>query len=201
MELEFVEFRKIARLNRECVVTEKIDGTNASIYNGENGEFLTGSRTRWITPQDDNYGFAKWANANREELMKLGKGQHFGEWWGGGIQRKYGLEKDDKRFSLFNTARWCLFGETPQVISIDPKTKIEKKQEVLPKCCGIVPILYKGIFDTFRINGLLKTMSEKGSQAVRGFMNPEGIVIYHKAAGTYFKATIEKDNEWKGKKI
>src|SRR5882724_293770 len=102
--MEFTEFNKIARLSRNCVVTEKLDGTNASIVIGEAGEFLVGSRTRWITPEDDNYGFARWAHTHKEELLTLGPGQHFGEWWGNGIQRKYGLS--EKRFSLFNTARW-----------------------------------------------------------------------------------------------
>lgn len=80
--VEFREFPKIARLNRECLITEKIDGTNASILITEDGQFLTGSRTRWITPQDDNYGFSKWAHDHRDELMQLGPGHHFGEWWG-----------------------------------------------------------------------------------------------------------------------
>jgi len=197
-EIIFKGFAKIGRLNRQCTVSEKIDGTNGSIFIGENGEFLTGSRTRWIIPGDDNYGFAKWANEHKEELLKLGKGTHYGEWWGGGIQRNYGLAKDDKRFSLFNTMRWCLFGETPkQIITGDPR--IIKYQEVLPQCCGLVPILYEGLFDTFIINGLLKIMTEQGSMAVKGFMKPEGVVIYHKSANVYFKATIEKDDEYKGK--
>ncbi len=32
MKLEFNEFPKIARLSREIVITEKLDGTNASIF-------------------------------------------------------------------------------------------------------------------------------------------------------------------------
>ena len=51
--VEFEAFQKIARLKRNCVITEKIDGTNAQIFIGEDGEFLTGSRNRWITPDDD----------------------------------------------------------------------------------------------------------------------------------------------------
>jgi hypothetical protein len=31
VEVEFAGFPKIARLSRECVITEKIDGTNAQI--------------------------------------------------------------------------------------------------------------------------------------------------------------------------
>ena len=94
--IDFKEFPKMARWSREVIITEKIDGSNASIYIGENDEFLTGSRTRWINPDDDNFGFSRWAHENKEELLKLGSGIHFGEWWGCGIQRKYGLS--EKRF-------------------------------------------------------------------------------------------------------
>lgn len=175
---EFIEFNKIARLSRACVVTEKIDGTNASITITETGEFLIGSRTRWITPQDDNYGFAKWAEANKEELLKLGPGQHFGEWWGSGIQRGYGQK--EKRFSLFNTARWS-------------------DDALRPACCSVVPVLYSGIFSTSIIESAIESLSRFGSVAAPGFMRPEGVVIWHEAARIYFKKTIEKDHEWKGK--
>ena len=59
---EFKGFGKVSRWSRDLIVTEKIDGTNAQIYIGEDGEFLTGSRTRWITPEDDNMGFSRWAH-------------------------------------------------------------------------------------------------------------------------------------------
>ena len=59
--MDFIEFPKIARLSREVVITEKIDGTNACVFIGEGGEFLTGSRTGWITPDKDNHGFSRWA--------------------------------------------------------------------------------------------------------------------------------------------
>lgn len=98
--MNFVGFPKIARLNRDCIITEKIDGTNAQICITEDGGFLVGSRKKWITPENDNYGFARWAYENKEELLKLGVGSHFGEWWGQGIQRRYNMDK--KVFSLFN---------------------------------------------------------------------------------------------------
>ena len=41
---EFNSFGKIARWSRRVIITEKIDGTNASIFIGEDGEFLVGSR-------------------------------------------------------------------------------------------------------------------------------------------------------------
>lgn len=191
----FVEFPKIARLARECTITEKLDGTNGLIYITDAGEMLVGSRSRWITPEDDNYGFAAWAYARREELLTLGSGRHFGEWWGQGIQRKYGLS--EKRFSLFNVVRWCLAGTIPQRIPTgDPR--IEKYQQVLPPCCGLVPLLYRGEFSTVSCDYYVDKLRREGSVAAPGFMKPEGIVCYHIAAGMSFKKMLDKDNVPKG---
>lgn len=194
----FVEFPKMARLSREVIITEKIDGTNGCIFIGEDGEFLVGSRTRWITLDDDNYGFARWAHEHREELLTLGPGRHFGEWWGNGIQRGYGLLNGDKRFSLFNVHRWCLVGETPARIAMDDP-RIEKHQEALPECCGLVPVLWRGMFDTVRVETVLYDLRYYGSSAASGFMKPEGVVVYHIAGNVGFKKTLEKDDEYKGK--
>lgn len=179
MQPEFIEFPKIARLSRECIVTEKLDGTNGVILITEDGEVRAGSRSRWITPSDDNYGFAKWVEGNKAELMKLGIGRHFGEWWGQGIQRNYSLT--EKRFSLFNVSRWS-----------DPAVR--------PTCCHVVPVLACDLFDAPAL-GLkaLKFLKEEGSVAAPGFMKPEGIIIFHVAGKLLFKKTIEKDEEWKGK--
>lgn len=193
----FQEFPKIARLSRECIVTEKIDGTNGQIYITPEGGMMVGSRSRWITPENDNCGFAAWAYAHREELLKLGPGRHFGEWWGQGIQRKYGMS--EKRFSLFNVARWCLHNETPQPIpSADPR--IVKMQDVLPECCHLVPVLYRGVFRTEEVERCLDTLASEGSKAAPGFMFPEGVVCFHVAANIGFKKTILKDEEPKGKR-
>jgi len=193
--IDFIEFPKIARLSREIVITEKIDGTNAQIFiddtvqgihypaSPEHFKMHAGSRTKWITPEDDNYGFARWVEANKDELMKLGPGSQFGEWWGKGIQRGYGVP--DKRFSLFNTSLWGPGG---------------KNESMKPSCCGVVPVLYKGPFDTGQINMTLHDLQLKGSVAAPGFMKPEGIVIFHTAQGHLFKKTIEKDEQPKGLK-
>jgi len=226
---EFTEFPKIARLNRDVVISEKIDGTNAQILvepvqieTGRGGntpvgdevavvkltrEFpgvgslwgnfpgvpapetppepvqvelafgvLAGSRSRWLQPgKQDNFGFAGWVAANAEALVALlGPGRHFGEWWGGGIQRKYGLGA--KRFSLFNVSRYgeqtaylddrCSkvpFGSTvAEVLDPTARTVIEHKFHKGVKVCqcrearaavdaeigGVrvdsVPVLYRG---------------------------------------------------------
>ena len=191
--IPFKPFEKIPRLNRVCTITEKIDGTNGIIHiepltdvnalaDGNVavvGEYLlfAGSRTRWITPAQDNHGFAAWVQDNAEELVaKLGLGTHYGEWWGRGIQRSYGLT--EKRFSLFNTARWS-----------DPAVR--------PACCGVVPVLYEGPFNTEQTVKELTILKHWGSHAAPGFMDPEGIVVFHHAAGNLFKATIKGDGQGK----
>lgn len=188
--MEFKEFPKMARLSREIIITEKIDGTNASIIiQNESLEeekydlsivarrdgytMRVGSRTRWITPQDDNFGFAKWVWENEQELFKLGEGTHFGEWWGNGIQRGYGLPKGEKRFSLFNTSRW--------------------NEETKPSCCYVVPELYRGDFVEEGWQFAIELLIKGGSVAAPGFMNSEGIVVFHTAGNVGFKKTIKND--------
>jgi len=189
---QFTGFPKIARLSREVIISEKIDGTNGQIYIGEDGEFLVGSRTRWITPEQDNHGFAKWAYEHREELMTLGAGRHFGEWWGSGIQRGYGLPRGEKRWSLFNVSRWALYGTTPRLIpQADPR--IEKYQDVAPPCCHLVPVLFQGMFETVQVEAAISILRHHGSQASPGFKDPEGVVCFHGAANTGFKKTLVKD--------
>ena len=179
-ELEFEAFPKMARLSRNCVITEKLDGTNAQIIIGPNGEIQAGSRTRLIyaSPKTaDNYGFAGWVERNKDELLKLGEGRHFGEWYGNGIQSGYGLS--EKRFALFNVGRWA---NNPD----------------LPSCCEVVPILYQGVFSDQAVNDALELLRTKGSVAAPGFMHPEGVVIWHEAARILFKKTIHGDESPKG---
>jgi hypothetical protein len=181
LQIPFEPFPKIPRYARGVTITEKLDGTNASIYIDDEGRFLVGSRTRWITPGKltDNYGFAAWALENKDELMKLGHGHHFGEWWGVGIQRQYGL--GHRRFSLFNTARWS------------------RPEAVLPACCSVVPVLYSGDMAGASVSDTIDMLRRGGSVAAPGFMDPEGIVVFHHAAKAMFKVTLDGDGN-KGKK-
>jgi len=176
--IPFVPFPKISRFSRDVIVTEKIDGTNAQVYISDDGEqVFAGSRTRWIDPHSDNFGFARWVEENRDELKRLGPGSHFGEWWGSGIQRGYGLK--EKRFSLFNVSRWG-----------DDATR--------PSCCGVVPTLWQGNFRDFNAAEWLDLLRTEGSKAAPGFMQPEGIVIFHVPSGALFKAFVENDDKHKG---
>ena len=193
--MEFEKFGSISRLSRDIIITEKLDGTNAQICITEDGEFLTGSRNRWITPEDDNYGFSKWAHENKEDLMNLGIGRHYGEWWGQGIQIKYGMDK--KVFSLFNTYRWAEEGSVLKEYKSQNPKQPSKFQEYAPKCCSVVPVLFEGDFHTTHILNTMDNLQEHGSAAAPGFMKPEGIVIFHKHSGSLYKKTFDFDNKGK----
>lgn len=210
--LEFEDFPKISRFNRDVVVTEKIDGTNAQVcvYDclkveensvapppigdhwkdmGDGIYIAAGSRTRWLTPKEDNFGFARWVWENAGDLVYLGAGRHFGEWWGQGIQRTYGL--DEKRFSLFNTSRWT----SEHNLNVDESPfygQITACIEV-PRC-HVTPILNYGTMSEINMDDIVSDLRVLGSVASPGFMKPEGVVLFHTAANTMFKQTLEKDD-------
>lgn len=180
---EFAPFPKIPRLCREIVVTEKIDGTNASLYFDETGpdSLLVGSRTRWITAEADNYGFAAWAGPRRESLFTLlGPGHHFGEWYGVGINRNYGLH--ERRLALFNAKRWA--GVKGEIAA--------KGLSDLPNV-ECVPVLYEGEWGLDEIGCVAEELYFAGSVAVPGYQKPEGVIVYHKAANALFKYTLDGD--------
>lgn len=170
---EFIAYSKIPRLTRDCIITEKIDGTNAQIYIKDGLLQGIGSKNRWITQEKDNFGFAAWVKQHEQELLKLGDGRHYGEWWGLGIQRGYGLF--ERRFSIFKPP----------------------KHGVLPSCVSLVPVIKEGIFSEKLVLDALQQLISMGSLAAPGYLNPEGIVIWHKASGQLFKKTIEHDEEAK----
>jgi len=78
----------------------KIHGTNSGI--GKlNGEIFYQSRNRELTPEDDNYGFAK-AMSKIDWATKIPEGYIiFGEWAGKGVQKKVGVSQLPKTFYPF----------------------------------------------------------------------------------------------------
>lgn len=177
---EFEQFPKIPRLFRDCTVTEKVDGTNAQLLITEDGDLFAGSRKRWLEPtkSGDNFGFARWAYELRYELVPLlGPGKHYGEWYGSGIGRGYGLQH--KKLALFNTSRW-----TPEnTASVDDLT--------------VVPVLFEGAFSTAEVRLALANLLIDGSVIEPGFRRPEGVIVYHHALRSYLKTTIEHDQAGK----
>lgn len=192
--MEFKPFPSIPRLSREAVITEKIDGANMQVcigdvsdmagvpvlYDAQGLGIAAARRDGWLSLAEDAYDFAAWVQANALDLLKLGTGAHAGEWWGHMIGREYGLRGQPRRFSLFNVDRW---GDA------------DKR----PSCCGVVPVLWRGIFDTAAVEACLEDLRVNGSRAAPGFMRPEGVVAYHVLGGVGFKKTLGNDGH-KGKR-
>ena len=183
--MEFEGFAKIPRLTKGFHLSEKIDGTNAQIYIGQinaegfigtpvdmdydRGLFMfAGSRKRYITPEDDNFGFARWCLDNAEELYKLGPGRHFGEWFGPGIQ-KNPLNVSEKRLAMFNP-KWIDQG---------------------PECIEVVPQL--GLVTHDQIDEALRNLYDSGTQVKGGEGEAEGIMLYHEASQQIYKRTFHND--------
>jgi hypothetical protein len=187
IEREFVAWPKIPRFNRETIITEKIDGTNACIVITSD-DIYAQSRKQIITTERDNHGFATWVAANAEELREqLGEGRHFGEWWGAGIGKRYSAQMRDqpKRFSLFNAIRW-------NGSASDGFRCYEAP------LCHVVPVL--GIadrLDTSAVDHAIERLRKDGSYACPGATS-EGVIVYHPKGNVGFKITLEKDAEWKG---
>jgi hypothetical protein len=182
---EFKKFPKIPRFGKFCVtLTEKIDGTNAGVFIGEDGIILAASRNRWLISGAENYGFSEWVHNHADELRTLGPGMHWGEWWGQGIQRGYGLT--ERRFSLFDVFRWgATFNErSPRAMD----------------CCRVVPVLaILPVFSDHLLKVELEQLKMGGSMAAPGFMDPEGIVVSHNIRQPLYKITF--DNAHKGEQI
>jgi len=173
-DTEFKKWPKIPRGGPLTVtITEKIDGTNACIIIQEGEIVGIQSRRIFITPEKDNYGFARWVGENKKELLSLGEGYHYGEWAGHGIQ-KNPLGLDKKYFFLFNTYRW------------------NDSCQGKPDCCKVVPVLYQGELNPGIIPTILNNMRKRESDVVQ-----EGVVVYHHACRSYTKHTVKTpDGKW-----
>ena len=181
-EIEFKPWPKTPRLFRSILITEKIDGTNVAVIVTEDGRVAAQSRNRLITPDADNYGFARWVHERSDALANmLGPGHHYGEWWGSGIQRGYGLTGGDKRLSLFNTHRY-------KNVPLDDIEGL-----------GLVPELARiDTLDSAGIAGVLTMLAAQGSSAAPGFMRPEGVIVFLSASQQVYKVLLENDHIPKG---
>ena len=187
--MEFKSFNKIEHLDKlQMRVTQKIHGTNAQvvIYQYESTNDIwheprigikIGSRNRWITPNDDNYGFATFVEENKETLINLlGLGQHFGEWAGPGINSGEGLRE----------RCWILF---------DP-WRYKTIPEDYPPRVKPVPILHEGEISPTTITNIMDDLIMNGSKLVPGYMKPEGIVV--SINGQRYKKVFEsEESPWK----
>lgn len=185
---DFMDYPKIPSYkNLEMRVTQKMCGTNGQIYIFErlSDRFLDlkcGNRTRWITPENDNYGFAKFVYAHKDSFIELlGKGRHFGEWTGPKINSGEGLSQ----------RMFLLFASYYQTLTLPPST-------------SCVPELYRGEISLVTINKIMKNLKENGSYFVPNFMRPEGIVVElffnERVFAKFKKVFFPEETQWRKRK-
>jgi len=180
-DIGFIKWAKIQRLHKaEMVITQKMNGTNGQILFEDNGDFMIGSRNRWLSVHKDNFGFYNWAHEHITELFEIfGPGRHYGEWAGPGIQNGEGLK--ERVFFSFNP-----FLEKPDTINW---INVES-----------IPLLYYGHWDDSQRDIAMQKLCEDGSQVSRiyfplgqnCFIEPEGIVI--NIGGKRFKQYLQEKN-------
>ncbi len=183
---KFPKYPKTQRLENETItISEKIDGTNGLIricpapWEGGRRDIIAGSRSKWLIPGKtrswDNHGFGQWVEDNRQELYKLPDGDHYGEWYGRGINRGYGLK--EKRFMLFNRDRYGDLEDFPNGVEVET---------VLSSNIGV-----KELSDVLHV--LTERLMKSGSEHVPGFAKPEGVILRFKLAGKVYKQVFDYD--------
>lgn len=194
----FKKWNSTPRLfNSNMTITEKIDGSNGAIHVVPSKMFgdlhseldsasygyvtrgrdkyvvLAQSRSRILSVEEDNHGFAQWVIDRAETLVDdLGVGVHYGEFWG--LKINSGYNTPHKHFSLFNADRWEYTDFTTEHLHH-------------------VPILYRGKFDTSFVKSTLLMLQSHGSFASPGFRKPEGVCVFHHASKQTFKYTLNGD--------
>lgn len=190
MTIEFIKWDSTPRFHKYLTITEKINGTNACIRILD-GEVTAQSRKRLITPEDDNFGFARWVYENAGALTDvLGYGVHFGEWFGEGIQ-KNPLGIEGKRFAHFSPWKYDEAG----------RERIENSGLV-----EFVPVLHEGPADIYTIPSIMQDLDVYGTKVAgakkiaNGYAHepdemarPEGIIVWHKESQQKYKILLDGD--------
>jgi hypothetical protein len=220
MSSEFRSFQKIPRWSRDIAITEKIDGTNTSVwvdhFTREQIEDRESDIPNQIDalvvlvdqgkavysehPEGDHITFVRAGSANGFIWPKK---DHYGfaEWvWGyadllGGLGNgshfgEWYGHKIQRGYGM-NERRWALFNVG--------RWSQRLGDEAPPACCDVVPVLYSGPMHLEHGEAAtdfwLRKLEFSGSAATgaEGFKDPEGIVIYHTASGDLYKQTIGHD--------
>ena len=217
-KVEFAPWPKIARLNREIIVTEKIDGTNAAIV---------------ITPEDDLDHidiFEPEPGVSNRRVFYDPLPIELSDGFAVHVQsRKRFIAPGDDNYGF---ATWVSKHARDLVRTLGPGThygewwgqKIQRgygldhkvfslfntsrwKREAILEAgidgLDVVPVLYQGPFSEFAIRSSLDDLEHWGSLAAeqRGAQTKreaEGVVVFHTAANSAFKVTLKGDEAPKG---
>lgn len=201
--MEFKEYQHLERLGTtevenielgKCFVFPKIDGTNASVWMGDDGTIQAGSRKRHLSIEEDNHGFCAWAKSDIAILSYLTanpKHRLFGEWLVPHSLKTY-RQTAWRQFYVFDVAIDREDG-TMQYLDFDAYYKLLSEHGVnsIPPIC----IITNGDYSTF-VEQMAKNvfLIEDGKGAGEGivikrydFVNRYGRTTWAKIVTSEFK--------------
>lgn len=151
----------------------KLDGTNAGVQVSKDGRVAAQSRTKIITPEDDNAGFARWVADNRDYFAGLVCDKHmtiFGEWCGQGIQGGTAIAQvDHKLFAVFAIQYGGVDGE-PAVLDVNPWSILDRlggTPKSMPRDVLVLPFYSAGHVIDFADAEKLKAQAEELNALVK----------------------------------
>jgi hypothetical protein len=208
--IEFKSFGKIPRLFRDCVITEKIDGTNAAvgiikvgpasighpdldspavtIVTFSESEKMDGGKVPAVS-------FAVYAQSRRRVISPFDDNYNFAQW----VADNAVTLVRDLGPGLHFGEWWGQgiqrnYGQRQKIFSLFNVHKWEGAAEYFETPnMRVVPVVDRHTFDTGVVRNALDTLLLEGSLAAPGYGNPEGVVVFHPQAGALFKATLEND--------
>ena len=188
---------EVAKVGKIGVDIETNSAFPSFTYNTET-QVRFGSRNRYITFNNDNAGFANFFRHYETKLKDIAKDiivaanseasqtnekptegypfRIYGEWFGRGIQRDYGLK--DKFFMPFSYfyAEKLIEYQVPNIITPN--------------------VMYTGKFSMEVVNTCMQQLKLNGSGLVKDYKQPEGIVIFFPKYNFRLKETFD-GAKWK----
>jgi hypothetical protein len=202
--MEFLKYQHVERFGNtevqdielgECLVFPKIDGTNGSLWLGNDGQLCAGSRNRELALDNDNAGFMAWAVANesvKSFFAEFPNARLYGEWLVPHSLKTYRAEAW-RRFYVFDVMdgeRYIPFSE------YEPWLKAHGIDYIMP-----IATIRNGSYEQF-INQLAKNifLIEDGKGAGEGivvkrydYVNKFGRVTWAKIVTSEFKEKHAKE--------
>lgn len=204
---EYDPSKKLPKLS--FMVQEKLHGTNSGVVITKEGDVYAQSRTRVITPEKDNYGFAQFVEDNKEyflneSLFELSAANKmlaepfelkglvvFGEFCGNGIQKNVAVSEIEKSFFIFDIGYIINKGEEDEIDFWDRSQLNESLyKDESRRIFDVLDLLQEKIVIDFDkpevaqnklVEAMLKIEEESMVSKVFGTENKigEGIVIKH----------------------
>lgn len=212
--IEFEAWPKTPRLNRDIVITEKIDGTNAAIQiiklTDANSELVYGDLRQFPDEIDNDKVTAFYVvqgehfaviAQSRNRIITPGKGTD-NAGFAGWVRENGSTLVQDLGEGIHYGEWWGQsiqhgYGMDHKVFSLF-NTHRWGAASFITENLRVVPVLYAGPFDQSEINKVLEDLKAFGSYARAFHPKPEGIIIYHTAAKQVFKVLCENDEIPKG---